>query len=139
MNQKGMTLIELMVVVAVVAILAAIAVPTYQDYVARARISEALMFADATKLAVTEHYVATGQMPNNNADLGLNETANLTTDTISGISIGSGGVITITLQNVGASMNGKALSLTPQVTGADLLTWKCTTSGEPRMVPPGCR
>lgn len=69
--QKGFTLIELMIVIAIVGILAAVALPAYQDYTARAQMSEALTLAEGQKSAVVEYYSDNGTFPNTNASAGI--------------------------------------------------------------------
>ncbi|EMS2333706.1 pilin [Neisseria gonorrhoeae] len=69
--QKGFTLIELMIVIAIVGILAAVALPAYQDYTARAQVSEAILLAEGQKSAVTEYYLNHGEWPENNASAGV--------------------------------------------------------------------
>ncbi|EMU1549423.1 pilin, partial [Neisseria gonorrhoeae] len=69
--QKGFTLIELMIVIAIVGILAAVALPAYQDYTARAQVSEAILLAEGQKSAVTEYYPNNGKWPENNGDAGV--------------------------------------------------------------------
>ncbi|HGG9911839.1 TPA: pilin, partial [Neisseria meningitidis] len=69
--QKGFTLIELMIVIAIVGILAAVALPAYQDYTARAQVSEAILLAEGQKSAVTEYYLNHGEWPGNNSDAGV--------------------------------------------------------------------
>ena len=69
--QKGFTLIELMIVVAIIAILAAIAIPAYQDYVIRSQVSEGMSLADGAKTAMAEFYSNRGHFPTNNASAGL--------------------------------------------------------------------
>ncbi len=69
--QKGFTLIELMIVVAIIGILAAIALPAYQDYTKRSHVSEGLSLAGAAKLGVTEFFADRGALPTSNADVGL--------------------------------------------------------------------
>ena len=71
MTHKGFTLIELMIVVAIIGILAAVAIPQYQNYVARAQVSEALVLASGAKTAVAEHYMTTGSFPDDNEAAGL--------------------------------------------------------------------
>ncbi|EMT2253742.1 pilin [Neisseria gonorrhoeae] len=66
--QKGFTLIELMIVIAIVGILAAVALPAYQDYTARAQVSEAILLAEGQKSAVTEYYLNNGKWPADNDD-----------------------------------------------------------------------
>ncbi|ENY1172151.1 pilin, partial [Neisseria gonorrhoeae] len=69
--QKGFTLIELMIVIAIVGILAAVALPAYQDYTARAQVSEAILLAEGQKSAVTEYYLNHGKWPEDNGDAGV--------------------------------------------------------------------
>ncbi|HFB5975759.1 TPA: pilin [Neisseria gonorrhoeae] len=69
--QKGFTLIELMIVIAIVGILAAVALPAYQDYTARAQVSEAILLAEGQKSAVTEYYLNNGKWPENNTSAGV--------------------------------------------------------------------
>ncbi|HHH8692787.1 TPA: pilin, partial [Neisseria gonorrhoeae] len=69
--QKGFTLIELMIVIAIVGILAAVALPAYQDYTARAQVSEAILLAEGQKSAVTEYYLNHGEWPANNTSAGV--------------------------------------------------------------------
>ncbi|HFB1435867.1 TPA: pilin, partial [Neisseria gonorrhoeae] len=69
--QKGFTLIELMIVIAIVGILAAVALPAYQDYTARAQVSEAILLAEGQKSAVTEYYLNNGEWPENNDSAGV--------------------------------------------------------------------
>ncbi|ENX8435363.1 pilin, partial [Neisseria gonorrhoeae] len=69
--QKGFTLIELMIVIAIVGILAAVALPAYQDYTARAQVSEAILLAEGQKSAVTEYYLNHGIWPKDNASAGV--------------------------------------------------------------------
>ncbi|EMR8732980.1 pilin [Neisseria gonorrhoeae] len=73
--QKGFTLIELMIVIAIVGILAAVALPAYQDYTARAQVSEAILLAEGQKSAVTEYYLNNGIWPENNASAGVASSA----------------------------------------------------------------
>ncbi|ENW1609727.1 pilin [Neisseria gonorrhoeae] len=72
--QKGFTLIELMIVIAIVGILAAVALPAYQDYTARAQVSEAILLAEGQKSAVTEYYLNNGKWPKDNASAGVAST-----------------------------------------------------------------
>ncbi|ENV8246963.1 pilin, partial [Neisseria gonorrhoeae] len=73
--QKGFTLIELMIVIAIVGILAAVALPAYQDYTARAQVSEAILLAEGQKSAVTEYYLNNGKWPENNTSAGVTSPA----------------------------------------------------------------
>ncbi|EOF8874306.1 pilin [Neisseria gonorrhoeae] len=73
--QKGFTLIELMIVIAIVGILAAVALPAYQDYTARAQVSEAILLAEGQKSAVTEYYLNNGKWPKDNDEAGTDDKA----------------------------------------------------------------
>ena len=73
--QQGFTLIELMIVVAIIGILAAVAIPAYQDYTIRARVTEGLGFAAAAKTAVSEFYISQGTMPADSSEAGYSATA----------------------------------------------------------------
>ncbi|HFC1807172.1 TPA: pilin, partial [Neisseria gonorrhoeae] len=75
--QKGFTLIELMIVIAIVGILAAVALPAYQDYTARAQVSEAILLAEGQKSAVTEYYLNHGEWPENNDSAGVASSADI--------------------------------------------------------------
>jgi type IV pilus assembly protein PilA len=142
--QKGFTLIELMIVVAIIAILAAIAIPQYQDYTKRTKVSEGLVLADAAKLAVSETYQSKGKWPTDGPTAGY-QTA--ITTYVSKLEVGAKGVITITYKNIGTNIDNQTIILTPTASqGA--IQWDCngaaglggatgTVSG--KYVPANCR
>jgi type IV pilus assembly protein PilA len=138
--QQGFTLIELMIVVAIVGILAAIALPAYQDYTIRARVSEAAAAAGACKTGVAEFFASKGSLPTNTAEAGCSDTA-ASTQFVTSTTVGTGGVITVTLSTntqLGPATSG-TLVLTPTTGGGGVIaTWTC--SGNPAKYMPGsCR
>ncbi|WP_334180692.1 pilin [Pseudomonas nitroreducens] len=134
--QKGFTLIELMIVVAIIGILAAIALPAYQDYTKRSHVSEGLTLAGGAKTSVTEYYSSNNAMPTNNAAAGLATSTDIKGNAVTSVAVASG-LITITYNNKVDS--GKTLILSP-TTGAGGVQWKCKVGTiDPKWVPSNCR
>jgi type IV pilus assembly protein PilA len=138
--QKGFTLIELMIVVAIIGILAAVAIPAYQDYTVRARITEGLSLASSAKVAVSENAM------NGAASLAAGWTQPSPTTNVSSVAVSSStGEITITYTSQAQNVT---ITLTPQASGNDLqagtvpttsITWDCSTSSDAKYVPSECR
>ncbi|HEZ3041674.1 TPA: pilin [Neisseria meningitidis] len=110
--QKGFTLIELMIVIAIVGILAAVALPAYQDYTARAQVSEAILLAEGQKSAVTEYYLNHGEWPGNNNSAGVASSADIKGKYVEKVEVANG-VITAEMKSSGVNkeIQGKKLSL----------------------------
>ncbi|ENT1657794.1 pilin, partial [Neisseria gonorrhoeae] len=110
--QKGFTLIELMIVIAIVGILAAVALPAYQDYTARAQVSEAILLAEGQKSAVTEYYLNHGKWPADNGAAGVASASDIKGKYVKSVTVANG-VVTATMasSNVNKEIQGKKLSL----------------------------
>jgi type IV pilus assembly protein PilA len=124
--QKGFTLIELMIVVAIIGILAAIAIPAYQDYTIRAQVTEGLNLAGAVKAGVSEAYAQRGVWPANNTEAGLDATnTNISGKYVNGIGVANG-VITITYgKQANNAINGSTLIITPGRSPNNDVSWIC--------------
>ncbi|ENW5331092.1 pilin, partial [Neisseria gonorrhoeae] len=110
--QKGFTLIELMIVIAIVGILAAVALPAYQDYTARAQVSEAILLAEGQKSAVTEYYLNHGEWPANNGAAGVASASTIKGKYVQKVEVAKG-VVTAQMASTGVNkeIKGKKLSL----------------------------
>jgi type IV pilus assembly protein PilA len=139
-TEKGFTLIELMIVVAIIGILAAVAIPAYQDYTKRANVTEGLGLASAAKTAVTEFYNSKGSLPTNNASAGLVATpTSIKGNAVNQVSV-SPGLVTITYNTKVISNGTLVLSA---ITGAGGVQWKCKlpsgSSIKSQWLPSSCR
>ena len=146
-KQQGFTLIELMIVVAIIGILAAIAIPAYQDYTIRAQVSEGLNLSGGAKAAVTEYFQDRGVMPSDNTMAGLATPATqIAGKYVSSVQVGANGVITVTYGGIAAEahsvITAKTLEMTPSTAQAGSVTWDCASAGAAianKHLPAACR
>ena len=137
-KQQGFTLIELMIVVAIIGILAAIAIPAYQDYTIRAQVSEGLNLTGACKAAVTEFYQDTGDFPGTNSLAGLADP----------LEISGKYTVSVTATDntcaaeFGAEANSNILGSVLTMTATDnagSVSWECTADFDNKWLPAACR
>ena len=141
--QQGFTLIELMIVVAIIGILAAVAIPAYQDYLNRSKMSEVLAAVSACKTSVAEYAAAKNKLPTSIGESGCSNTA---TQYMSSLDVSAGGVIKATVGAI-ADQSGKIVTMTPNKDtagtaagdGDAIVAWTCTYSGNVKYVPASCR
>jgi type IV pilus assembly protein PilA len=127
--QKGFTLIELMIVIAIIGILAAIAIPAYQNYTIRAQVTEGLTLADGWKTAIAEYYANTGNWP---AQGNLSGTCVTVGKYESGVTVTAGGVIAITYGGqANTKINNLVLNLVPYTNSNNDVLWQCGTALAP--------
>ncbi len=144
--QQGFTLIELMIVVAIIGILAAIAIPAYQDYTIRAQVSEGLNLAGGAKAAITEYYQDRGVFPSDNAQAGLSVAANIKGKYVTSVTVAAaGGAATVVYGGIAgdahAIITGKSITLTP-TDNQGSVSWACSGAAggiADKHLPAACR
>ena len=139
--QQGFTLIELMIVVAIIGILAAIAIPQYQNYTGRAQLSDAIVTASGLKAAVAEYYQTKGSFTGADSGTGgIPTAASNAGKYVDSITVATG-VITATMRGSGLAtcVTGKTVTLTPSSTGADNpISWTCDSNATAGCKPSTC-
>ena len=143
-KQQGFTLIELMIVVAIIGILAAIAIPAYQDYTIRAQVSEGLNLAAGAKAAVSEYTMDVGDFPTTNAVGGLSAAASINGKYVTSVTVGGPpGLVTVlyTQPSAHATLrNANATLLMSPLTNAGSVEWICrSTIIADKHLPAACR
>jgi len=129
--QQGFTLIELMIVVAIIGILAAVAIPQYQDYTTRAKLSKALSAVESVKTAIAVSAQENGTYPTTWVSAGLAGTPTATTEATFAAAPTAAGAIVITLSGINTTLNGRTVTFTPAAlaTGQTNISWGVTCSG----------
>ena len=147
-TQQGFTLIELMIVVAIIGILAAVAIPAYQDYTIRAKMTEGMSIASQAKTAVSEYYISQGSMPVDQATAGLETNTSYATSKIVkqmdySRSTADIGIIELAIQDIGGdTQDGDTFILTGTGTSTGV-QWVCSAAGsqaiDAKYLPSNCR
>ena len=141
MTHKGFTLIELMIVVAIIGILAAVAIPQYQNYVARAQAAEGLSLLSGAKTAVAEYVMTNGSFPQSNSDAGLSDATAISGQYVKSVAVtkdGDEGVITATFNTgINENIEDKTMMLTASNAGGSV-TFECTTTIYESYAPKDC-
>lgn len=139
--QKGFTLIELMIVVAIIGILAAVAIPAYSDYTVRTKVSEGLNVAAGAKASVSEYILSVGDMPADNLEAGLVLPQSIKGNNVASVTVDEG-VITI-MYSGDANIQDDTITLTPDTSNPGSVVWTCepgsTDPVENRYLPANCR
>jgi type IV pilus assembly protein PilA len=139
---RGFTLIELMIVVAIIAILAAIAIPAYQDYAIRAQVTEGVSLSTGAKAAVWDYISNTGTYPSNNASAGLASAASINGGYVSSVEVRSGKIeVAFAGPKANASIRSETLVLSP-ISHAGSIAWTCAGTGTTlpgKYLPSSCR
>ena len=137
-NQQGFTLIELMIVIAIIAILMAYAIPAYRDYTVRAKAGECMSLSAAAKQSVSEYYLSEGALPTDNAEAGLALSSSITGENVASIAV-AGDTITCTFNTNDSTLSGSSILFVASTASAGSIEWNCTSGLADRYLPTSCR
>ena len=136
--QKGFTLMELMIVVAIIGILAALAIPAYNNYITRSRVSEGLQIANVARTGVADYHNMHNSWAGSNSAARVPIPANIAGTYVSSVSIGTNGVVTMSFNSGDTNLSGKTMTLTPSNNDGSI-SWTCNASNiSAKFLPSQC-